>query len=280
MERILVPTDGSQLSECAVPLAETLCRAQEAEALFAQIVEIPRWANFEAEGYTSAQVYDDLLAALEEEARGNLDGLVGRFHQQGLKATSILRNGSPSMELLQIEEEQRPDLVVMGSHGRTGLARFALGSVADRLLREGSSPVLVVRSFGASTTSLERALVPLDGSPVAEQALTVVEALAGKPLRSVRLLRAIAAATERAEVEAYLGQMAQQLGRAGLQTDTDVRAEEPASAIEGAAKSVDVVIMATHGRGGMDRLRHGSVAEQVARQVSLPVLLVRAGGAS
>jgi nucleotide-binding universal stress UspA family protein len=279
LQKILVPSDGSSLSECALPLAKAVASAQGAEVVFAQVVELPRWTGAEPDGYVSADVYDEIISALEDEARRNLDSLAALAQQAGIRTSSVLRQGSPSIALLDIETEQHPDLVVMGSHGRTGLARFTLGSVADRLVREGTAPVLVVRSFGAEATRLQRALVPLDGSDVAEEALQITRELAGKPLRAILLVRAVATPTEQSAATDYLERTAQKMRDSGLQVDTAVRVSEPATAIEASAPSVDLVIMATHGRGGIDRMRHGSVAERATRHLGVPVLLVRAGSA-
>lgn len=280
LHRILLPIDGSSLSERAIGPAEALARAQGAEVILARVVEpaMPAWAS--SEDLLSG---DEQLATLEEtlaaEARLELAQVAERVRADGLRGEIAVLRGSAASALLNYETETRADLVVMATHGRTGLARFVVGSVADRLVQEGSAPVLLVRPFSPVLSSIERALVPLDGSPVAEEALPMVEALASKPLRTVRLLRAIASEDERQEAGAYLQLVAGRLSAAGLAVEADVRRDAPAHAIETAAKDVDVVIMATHGRGGLERLRHGNVAEQATRHLATPVLLVHAAPA-
>lgn len=277
LRRILFPTDGSALSEQALPLAQRLAQAQGAEITAVRVVELPRWIGDEPQDYLSGDVYQDLLDAMESDAHQSLRELARGLGEGGIPVTTLLRHGSPAGELLDCEEEVKPDLVVMATHGRTGLARFALGSVADRLVRQGSAPVLLVRSFETAATEMHQALVPLDGSPLAEEALPVVESLAGKPLRQVRLLRAIRPTDDREPAMSYLQGVASRLAAAGLDATTEVRGQPPAEAIEAAAQSIDIVIMATHGRSGFDRLRHGSIAEQVSHHLAIPVLLVRAG---
>ena len=146
-------------------------------------------------------------------------------------------------------------------------------------MREGTAPVLVDRSFGAAPEQLQRALIPLDGSSLAEEALRVVTDLAGKPFVSVQLVRAVATASDQSAATDYLDKVAQKLRESSLRVDTSVRIGDPGHAIEEAASSVDCVIMATHGRGGIDRMRHGSIAERATRSVQVPVLLVRAATA-
>jgi nucleotide-binding universal stress UspA family protein len=123
---------------------------------------------------------------------------------------------------------------------------------------------------------MELALVPLDGSRRNEAALAMVESLAGAPIRGVRLLRILAEGEREPAVYEYLRSIAKRLQARGLVVTADVQAGDPAEAIREAAKQVDLVIIATHGRSGLDRLWHGSVAEEVTRQVQTPVLLVRA----
>ena len=184
--------------------------------------------------------------------------------------------------LLECEAEEKPDILVMATHGRTGLARFTRGSTADRLVRQGTTPVLLVPSFGPEVDKLECALVPLDGSALAEEALSMVEALAKNPLTHVHLVRAISLAAEADEATAYLDGVAKRLRALGLNVAVTVREGQPSDVIATLATTIEFpsikfVIMATHGRGGWDRLRHGSVAEHALHELRVSVLLVRAG---
>jgi nucleotide-binding universal stress UspA family protein len=178
--------------------------------------------------------------------------------------------------LLDLEQAEQPDLVVMATHGRTGLARFALGSIADRLVREGTVPVLLVRRATPVDATLETAVVMLDGSGLAEQALPTAEALMGKPLQSVTLFRSVSHSNDREAARTYLTTVAERFagGSGGVQVIVDVG--DPRHTIERVAHDHDLIILCTHGYGGFDRLRHGSVAEAVVRNVDNPVLLVRA----
>ena len=276
LERILIPTDGSALSELALGVAETLARAQGAELILARVVEPPRWVETDSHDWVMPDLYSQLEEALKSEAQAGLDQLAEQLRRRGLTPRPILLHGFAASELLDCEQRERPDLVIMATHGRTGVARFALGSVADRLVREGISPVLVVRSFSPGVSWTERALVPLDGSALAEQALPMVETLAGKPLKWVKLLRAVASSSEVAAATAYLAPVAVRLANAGLEVIPEVRIDSPAEAIQAEGQAVDLVILATHGRGGFDRFQHGSVAEETMRHLAAPLLLVRA----
>jgi nucleotide-binding universal stress UspA family protein len=194
----------------------------------------------------------------------------------GLRVQTAVLAGPVEIALLDFEAEQRPDLVVMATHGRTGIARFAFGSVTDRLVREGTAPVLVVRRTTADAQSPTRALVMLDGSGVAEQVLPLVRELLGKPLQAVTLYRVVSDPDDRGAAASYLEGVAARLATDGVAITPLVDIGDPVRDVERAAEQVDLVILCTHGRGGFDRLRHGSVAEAVMREVDKPVLLVRA----
>src|SRR5918912_701310 len=162
------------------------------------------------------------------------------------------------------------------SHGRSGLARFALGSVAERLVRHGTAPVLLVHAFGPPIT-LQHAVVPLDGSAPAEAALRVVKGLAPDVVREVTLVRVIEGPEQRAEAERYLAEAAQQLQVDHLACRQQVERGNVAQVILDVAGPDKLVVMATHGRSGLTRWALGSVADRVAHGGVGAVLLVRAG---
>jgi nucleotide-binding universal stress UspA family protein len=273
----MVPTDGSQESEQAVPIAEQIARSQGAEALLVQVVEVPP-ARIGAYSGATAQIYQRYLAVLEEEAGANLNRLRAQFEERGIRVRTVLRRGVPADVLLDLEREQQVDLVVMATHGRSGLARFALGSIADRLVREGTEPVLVARDV-QQAQSLATALLMLDGSELAEGAVPLVEALSGRPLKKVRLFSAVEGLVYQDAATSYLNKMSERLLAAGLQTEVVVEVGDPVELARRAALTVDLIVLCTHGRGGIDRFRHGSVADRVVREAGRPVLLVRAGTA-
>jgi nucleotide-binding universal stress UspA family protein len=163
----------------------------------------------------------------------------------------------------------------MATHGRTGWVRLALGSVADQLVREGSAPVLLVRRSAETPSTLASAMVMLDGSGFGERALTLAAELAGKPLQSMTLYRAVGNDDFRPAAETYLKNAAAQIPREEVALETRVEVGDPRQIVERAASGYDLVILATHGRGGLDRWRHGSLADHVVSYVERPILLVR-----
>ena len=184
--------------------------------------------------------------------------------------------GSPAAVLLDVEREQNIDLVVMGTNGRSGLARFALGSVADRMVREGTRPVLLARTPELEP-ALKTALLMLDGSGVAEEAVPMVKTLAGRPIEIVKLFRAVDDVVDRGAAHTYLEGVSRHLAAEGVKTEITVDVGDPTILVRQAAQDTDLVVLSTHGRGGFDRFRHGSVADRVVRETEQPVPLIRVG---
>jgi len=181
-------------------------------------------------------------------------------------------------------------LIVMTTHGRTGLARFALGSVADRLVRGGVAPVLLIRSFPelAHGQDLSHALIPLDGSPVAEAPVfSLVPQLAGTMLRTITLLR-VADPRDgedgRQMCENYLAAVRQRLvdhlgGRDCVISVLVRSGKNPAASIVETSQDgeCDLVLMATNGEAGIGRLAFGGVTDRVLRDGKTPLLLAHTG---
>src|SRR5919202_3071227 len=161
-QQIMVPLDGSELAERALPCAERLAVATGATLHLVHVVELapPLTWPF-APAYLPGSVYDDVVAQETQQATAYLDKMRERVAASGVHVRTEQMVGLAAPSLLDYECDAGIDLVVMSSHGRSGMARFALGSVADRLLRHGGAPVLLVRPFGAAVT-LAHAVVPLD----------------------------------------------------------------------------------------------------------------------
>ena len=279
-QQIMVPLDASELAERALPCAERLGVATGATLHLVHVLELvpPPEGPF-ALAYAPGGIHGDLVAQETQQATAYLDKVRERVAAGGVHVRTEQMLGLAAATLLDYERDAGIDLVVMCSHGRTGLARFALGSVAERLLHHGTAPVLLVRPFGDSVT-LEHVVVPLDGSERAEEALRVVDHLAGCVVHEVTLLRVIGAAEEGPETERYLEEVAGRLTQRHLACSRRVTQGDPAEAIIDVAGTDKLVVMATRGRSGLVRWALGSVADRVAHGGVAAVLLVRAGATS
>lgn len=275
---IMVPLDGSALADYALTCAAPLAGRLGAVLHLVRVVEpSAAWSASPIMGspYIPDRFDDETIRAMAEAADTHLQATARRLTQTGLHVQVARLDGFTTAALLDYERSARIDLVAMCAHGRGGLARLAFGSVADCLVRQGSAPVLRVRPFGAPAV-FPQALVPLDGSARAEAALDLVGQLARhQVVHEVRLLRVIGAAEEGPEAEAYLAAVARRLERPGLVCRYQVVMGEVARSIREQAGADQLVVMATHGRGGLARIVRGSMAEEVARGNVAAVLTVR-----
>jgi nucleotide-binding universal stress UspA family protein len=278
VKKILLPTDGSPDSEKALTIAWRVAQAQDAELVLARVVEPVIDSLTAAGGEVDAEAFKRYSKATPADAEADLARLGARVAST-VRERIVVLTGPVEQALLDCEEAERPDLVVIATHARRGLARLAFGSVADRLVRDGLSPVLLIRRSSPATTVLRRALIMLDGSALAEQALQVARELAGRPLASIVLYRAVSNPNSGEAIDAYLASVVRKFEGIDVDLERRVGLGLPVrTAIEDAAKDVDLVILSTHGRGGFDRIRHGSVAEFVMATIDKPLLLVRTTG--
>ena len=283
---VLVPLDGSTLAEAALPvgraLADRLCSPLHLVRVIAQ----------------------DVPAETEQRAA---QGLRDAAERAGVTADLQLRLGEAADQILTVAASLPHPLIVMTTHGRTGLGRWAFGSVADRVVRGGEAPVLLLRSgiTPADASGFARLLVPLDGSALAEAALPYALALAQHFAAELHLVRVAETArlfmltgagpgpmpgdvTQQmvAELEgeaaASLAPIAARARAVGLTTETAVLDGLPVEALLAyvTAHAVDLVVLATHGRGGFNRLVLGSVAERLLRLAPTPILMVPAAAVS
>jgi nucleotide-binding universal stress UspA family protein len=230
------------------------------------------------------------------------DGLISP-RELSITCANLDSNGSVAGTLARYVETSKIDLVVMTTHGRGGLARAWLGSVADALVRCSPVPSLLVRPGEsapdiAQTPQLKRIMIPLDGSTLSEQILESAVELGGLTEAEYILLRAaepfvlvgyapLAQASRLdlkltqeglAAAQRYLDRVAERLRAEGHPARTRaLLAEQPAVAIldEVRLQDADLIAMTTHGRSGLARLLLGSVADKVLRGSTLPVLLQR-----
>ena len=202
-KRIIVPLDGSNRAERAIPVAARIARASEGSIILLRVVTIPLEIGSQViplSGFSSTTLDDDINAAtnyLAAIARcDELDGI-------GVKMKVL--TGAAAQKILDVVEEDQADLVVMCSHGDTGIKRLMLGSVAQKVARHSTVPVLVLRQDGSVPVSsypdhlrplrAVMAVVALDGSALAEAALmpaaSLVMALAAPARGSLQLTRVV-----------------------------------------------------------------------------------------
>ncbi|MEW6143290.1 MAG: universal stress protein [Chloroflexota bacterium] len=293
-EKILVPLDGSELSEQALPVAEELVGRLGSRIAVLQVSE-----STESGLYHMQELYINQIAQ-------RVTNLVKKYRAD-VQVEPVIIIGSAADEIIKYVDRNNIGLVVMGTHGRSGITRWAVGSVASKVVRGTKTPVLMIRTKGAKPSEkkrlLSKVLVPLDGSEVGEAALPFITELALKLEMEVVLFQVVALAyhvyssgeivsqvpyTEqemepiKKSVKSYLDKVAEKLTAKGLKVSTEIKTGAAAESIIKAAEDlgVDLVAMSTHGRSGVSRWVFGSVAARVLQQGTTPLLLVRAAGAS
>lgn len=276
VRQIMVPLDGSALAERALPGAVRLATATGATLRLVRVVEpLPGDVSV----YGPVTVPSRHLDLETRAAAEYLEDVQVRVATEGVRVETHQRVGHALDTLLKEQRSTRIDLVVMCGRGHGGLARAALGSVATGLVQQGTAPVLLARTFG-DPVSLDQAVVPLDGSAHAEAALRLVERLAGSVIHEVTLLRVIDAPVQGPDAERYLEQVARSLRATGVRCTWQVEQGQPAEHIRAVAGRSKLVVMSTRGHGAVRRWALGSVADRVARDGGLDVLLARAGAVS
>jgi nucleotide-binding universal stress UspA family protein len=289
---IVVPLDGSDLSEAAVPHAVALAKATKVGVLLVTV-----WEGAE-EILASAlpQLADDLFKRGEEHYEHYLAGIAKTVQAEGVKTEAQVIVGHPVEEILKLVRERDASMLALSTHGRSGPSRWVYGSVAGKLIREAHVPTLLVgpRLLEAKAPpSITRILVPLDASELSETALAPAVELAEAFAADIVLAQVLNWAAhafvfgvpdvDTATIDQELTKASQEyLARikAGLKTkrgvETRVLRGMAADALIELAESekVGLVVMASHGRAGVVRTALGSVADRMI-QGPAPVLLVR-----
>lgn len=303
-KRILLPIDGSPPSEQAAAVGLALAKRILASVVFVHVIEPQR--------YRELGDYEAL-----ERARTVGKALLAQWERKASRAKVPC-----DVQLTSTEPESRPgvaealvdagvahgcDLVVMGTHGRTGLPRVLLGSVAERMARLAPTPLLLVRGHGSKPTLFKHILVATDGSTFSDLALQHADALAGALGARLSVVYVVPDLTQlymragrawmfadQAQLQAQLAQEQARLREQGEYILKDAarrckQAKQVHTVLREAGRHLigerirevadevkaDLIVMGTHGHTGLRKFLLGSVAEDVAQQARQPILLVR-----
>jgi nucleotide-binding universal stress UspA family protein len=282
---VLVPTDGSESAEKAVGYGVFL-----ADAVGAQVHALSVIDERDYRGAVDEDAAEVGLSAAEESARTAVDRVAERVDDD--RVTTHVTTGVPSEAILDYAAEADVDLVVMATHGRTGVERFIIGSVAEKVVRRAPVPVVTVRVSDRLPTwpPLDRVLLPTDGSEasfiavshaldLADQFDATVDVVSVVDERSTMDLYNVGTALEdvvgglEATAERATSRIERQARERGLDVTTTVVEGLPSRTICAHAEEsgADLVVMATHGRTGLAHYLLGSVTERVVRNATVPV---------
>jgi nucleotide-binding universal stress UspA family protein len=295
--RIVVPLDGSELAERALPLAERMALACGARIRLVFVHQVIPISAMPPDVGGTAAGYDRYARVMEENYLREAAARLG--DATGLEVTTVLLDGPVARALAAEVTRFDADLVVMTTHGRGAVSRFWMGSVADELVRTLEVPVLLVREAASDRVMPRRILVPLDGSVRSETALDFAARVAKLGGGTIELLQVVPPVvpvvldgspmtpavmlpppddlltTSAAE---YLESRAAWLRADGIGVTISVVTDSsPARAIVDTADrdGIDLVAIATHGAGGIRRMVLGSVTDKVLRASLRPLLVFR-----
>ena len=307
---VLVPLDGSALAAQVLPYAEMVAKSTGATVLLLRVMNpypaelvregmgVYRETDDQAGNLPSAADWEEVLARVNSEAQTYLDQMAQSIRSDGVTVETAVKDGDPADCILEEADRDAGTLIAMTTHGRSGVGRWLLGSVTDKIVRGGRHPILITRAQEGGAHPVNRVVLTLDGSELSEQALPHATAMAKALGVGVTVLRAASlnpygealseyaslhasqdlAGDMQTEADEYVSAKVAELRSAGV---TDVTGSVvngyPASVIldEVGEAGDKLVTMATHGRAGVARLLLGSVTDRVVRHSAGPVFVVR-----
>lgn len=294
-KHILLPLDGSQLAESALPVAAYLADALKAQVTLLHVIE----------KNAPEKIHGQRHLVNEEEACQYLDEVAkGRF----AKDVEVYRHVHSdevervSASIVQHSDEFDPDLIIMCAHGHSGLHDFVVGSIAQQVIASGSIPVLLIRpeNFeGRQFDGFSKILAALDGNPEHESGFEAASELAIELKAEIHLVQVVptlstlsarhsatgtllpAATSALLDIDEdnafeYLEEKLSQLKARGIHASAEVQRGDPAKEVVQSASVNDsrLIVLGTHGKSGMNAFWTGSVAPKIVEQTTLPILLV------
>jgi len=285
-KRVLVPLDGSELAERAIPYAQAIAKLRGSEVVLFTV------------SIASAEQLDRPMKAY-------LELKVKELQKMGLKTSLAVAYGNVPEEIVGYASGNNIDLIIISTHGYSGIKRWVLGSVARKVLYGTGVQVLLVKSKApkASQVELNKILLPVDGSPFSETPIPFIEQLTKGTGAEIYLTlvcepplvpsygdhpinptweqhRDAVWKEERQQAADYLKKMENRLVKEGVKVKAQVLPGELGrvgeTILQAAEKEkVDLIAMATHGRSAVSRWVYGGVANRIAEQSVQPVLLIR-----
>jgi nucleotide-binding universal stress UspA family protein len=294
-KHILVPLDGSSLAESVLPAADYLGRVLKAKITLIHIVEQDASPSIHGERHlTSMEEAEPYLAEVARRAFSS--EVAVEFHVHTAATSDVARG------IVEHQHELTPDLIVMCTHGRSGVRDLLFGRIAQQVVASGRTPVVLLRPERAASKrpfSCRTLLAPTDGTPRHELGLSIAFDLARATgarlhlLSAVRTLGTLAgrhATTGRfmpgttqavlelaqKELEAYLHRQVSSFQAQGVSVSAEVRRGDPASVIVATAGAcdADIIVLGTHGKAGIEAFWAYSVAAKVLGKTTRPLLLV------
>ena len=307
--KVIVPLDGSELSQQALPYARLVAGSLSVPIELVQAFHILPPAVL---GARSQRAIDLMVSEAQQRAERNLAPIREQLESDGHTVSTSTLRGTPADVIVAQASTDPTALVVMSTHGRGGIARWAMGSVTDKVLHTIPNPMLIVRATvtgpAAPERSIRTVLAPVDGSPLAELSLSHAASIASALSAGITLLRVTPpgdyyrhqlisttaemgaivdfdpvtadelVADDAEQVAAYLADVENRLAidhAHGVASVHQLHNNVAQAIIDQSAEQPSLVVMTTHGRSGVGRVVLGSVTDRVVRHSNVPVLVIR-----
>jgi nucleotide-binding universal stress UspA family protein len=305
MTVVLAPVDGSARALRAMPWAAKLAGPDGTVVLLRVVPSQPAYAESLFALVGAEDNIPGIQDAWAETAKADLDEAAELIAGPGITVEKVVAEGEPDEEIVAAASLHDAEMIAMASHGRGAIGRAIFGSVADRVARSATVPVFILRTpdeDAADSAVVSRIVVPLDGSEIAQRALPLATKLANQLAAPVYIVRAVDAATTlpmapglfgaapvvnaevtdqiwreaESQAQSTVSDAVSRLKAEGVDASGAILNGSPFFAISEATKPGDLLILTSHGRGGVRRWLLGSVAEKLVREADAPVLLVPA----
>jgi nucleotide-binding universal stress UspA family protein len=288
-KKIIVPLDGSELAEVALPFAEEEVGRTDSELILISVRE--------QNDSRSPRLLQSYLEKIAETAKVDAEKYQKSPGGKVVNVRWVLLNGNPAEQIITFANKEDGSRIIMATHGQTGFTRWALGSVADKISRVFNGPITLIRAKGSRPAVHERGffnkiLAPLDGSKESEVIIPHVEELARDMEADVTLLQVLKpenliityegitqAESLKASAKDYIEKLTGRMQNKGINAkyifiETQGEIAEEINNYT-AQNYIDLVVMATHGRSGPRRWVLGSVANKVLNEGNTPIMLIR-----
>ena len=271
-KRIIVPLDGSKLAESALPYAEEIGERTGSDIVLLSVLE------------SADEKYLTYLQSIVDATKSRVKQYSEENETKEVEVYTITREGNPAEVIVNIAGKWGNSLVVMATHGRSGIGRWALGSVADKVVRAAiNAPIMLIRGNQTSPDVsqgrlLGKALVPLDGSEPSQVIVRYITRWATELDLELTLFHVLREDDhDQTCTDSYLQSQCAEIEQQCKAADHLTKVGSPAEAIIDVADDlgVDFIAMSTRGKGGFTPWTIGSVAQKVLLGGNTPLLLVR-----
>ena len=305
MSVVLAPVDGSTRALRAVPWAAKLAGPGGTVVLLRVVPPQPAYAETLFSLVGAEDTIPGIQDAWARVAKADMDDAAALLSESDVAVEQMVAEGEPDEEIVAAAVRRGVEMIAMASHGRGAVGRAIFGSVADRVARTAPVPVLILRIPDEDADHgvvVSRIVVPLDGSQIAERALPVVSELALQFPAPVHVVRAVDPASTlpmasgvfgaapavnsdvtdqiwqevESEARSTVTAAVSQLQAVGVDASGAILIGSPFFSISEVTQAGDLLVLTSHGRGGVGRWLLGSVAEKLVREADAPVLLVPA----